>query len=404
MEHYQQAALLSLYALIPSDQNEEPVLMHAYIQFVAECPVAWDTELYGGKYKHVQDQPVSTFDPQSPIAHVSQLALATTTLHMFFPHRYPAQLYLKHIQRAIGAIRRRIRDERYLVDDLLHGISQLLLATVLSGDETAARAHLGAAEKLVDRRGGLYAIDPSTAQTLRYADMHLAVETIKPPKFLLPTDVTRTSTKRIQLDITDSQLQSLRHSLHATISHDLPLPLQQAANNLSTCVNELAHIYSTTPPPMEGLNWIATQCLRSLHKLLRFDATTTTHRDTQVTLIVWIQVFTILLSDAVIEVDIAGKTLLMTSKDALSQVSLRVSGAIAEWNNVVSYARKHSIKNELKQADDWLQLIEIVREMEAEQTIKMWPLMQRLLNLRFAYMSTGAKVRRPAAMVGIDVH
>ena len=94
----------------------------------------------------------------------------------------------------------------------------------------------------------------------------------------------------------------------------------------------------------------------------------------------------------------------MTSKDALSQVSLRVSGAIAEWNNVVSYARKHSIKNELKQADDWLQLIEIVREMEAEQTIKMWPLMQRLLNLRFAYMSTGAKVRRPAAIVGIDVH
>ena len=373
--------------------------MHAYVEFAAACPMAWDTELYGGRYKHVQDQTISTFDARSPIAHVAQLALATTTLHMFFPHLYPAQLYLKHIQRAIGTIRRHIRDDKYLIDDLLHGISQLFLATVLSGDETAARAHLGAAKQLLDQKGGFDRIDPSTTQTLRYGDMHLAVETLKPPTFLLPKDVSRTSNKCVLLDITDSQLQALRDSLYHTISDDLPFPLQQAANDLSTCVNELAHIYSTTPTPMEGLNWIATQCLRNLHKLLRFNATSTSHRDTQVTLIVWIQVFTILVSDAVIEVDIAGKTLLMTSRDTLSQVSPHVSRAIAEWNSVVSFARKHSIKNELKQADDWLQLIDIVREMEAEQTIKMWPLMQRLLNLRFAYMSTGAKVCRPAIMM-----
>ena len=120
---------------------------------------------------------IVTLHADNPVAQLGHRAMATATLHLFLPSTYPTQLQLKYLKLAIFEVQKRILKHNFEVADLLHGISQIFLASVLVGDEIPTRAHLKAAKEPVDQRGGLDATCVPKAQALKYGDLHLAVET-----------------------------------------------------------------------------------------------------------------------------------------------------------------------------------------------------------------------------------
>ena len=399
-------ALSRIHPLIPIKDSEDLVLMRLYVRFAANCPVAWESDLYSNKRAPgaMTDLDVSRMHLNSPVTKVAHLAMATATLHLFQPETFPFQLQLKYLQLAIVEVRKRIVKRSFEISDLLHGISQIFLASVLIGDEIAARAHLKAAKDLVDEKGGMQAVCPPTVHALQYGDLHLAVETVSAPVFMsIPSPELHYHANDISvIDPTVLRLTGkLRHSALRE-SLFLSQPLVRCLCNFAECAIALSDAWSDPPSRFDltKLNFIASNMMGVFSLLLKLSCSkktmlTTLQEDTRHTLVLWIQLLCFMGNSTVTHACVRDNTIEISSSVLSHHVSLSVRHGLMRWNHVVASSKRDPHGRDEKANDDLLELIHVVEDMEEQQCIRVAPLMLRLWELRRSYR--GAKLQGRAA-------
>lgn len=400
-------ALSRIHPSIPIKDSEDLVLMRSYVQFAANCPVAWESDLYNNKRGPgaMTDLDVYRMHTDSPVTKVAHLALATATLHLFQPETFPFQLQLKYLQLAIVEVRKRIVKRSFEVSDLLHGISQIFLASVLIGDEIAARAHLKAAKDLVDEQGGMHNVCPPTVHALQYGDLHLAVGTVSPPVFMaVPTAELHYHANDVS--VIDPMVLRLTADLRYSASREgqlLSQPLVQCLCNFAECAIALSDAWSDPPHKFDltKLDFIAKNMMGIFSLLLKVSCTkkkmlTRLQEDTRHTLVLWIQLLCFMGNSTVTHAGVRDNTIEISSSVLSHHVSLSVRHGLMQWNHIVANTKRDPRGRDDKADEDLLQLIHVVEDMEAQQTIRVAPLMLRLSELRGSYR--GARTPGGAAV------
>ena len=396
----------NLYALIPIKDSEDLLLMQTYLQFTAKFPVAWDSDLYPPKQNlgpaEMTDKDTLILHANSPVTRAAHLAMATATLHLFHPKIFPSQLQLKYLHLAIVKVRTLMFKRNFEVTDLLHAISKIFLASVLLGDEVAARAHLKAAKELVDQRGGLDAIYPPTARALKYGDLHLAVETVSPPIFLVTPDAEPPDRGDL-VGEADSAVLRLSQWIHKSAAYErrsVSEPLVRSYCNFAKCAVALAHAWSDGPGCIDlgKLGWIATTCLATFNVLLRMSSSktvilTAVQEDARHTLILWIQLLCYMGNDSVTKADVRSNTITISNNVLSHGLSPTVRYGLTQWNHIVSMAEICPHDHDNTAMEDLLQLIRVVSDMEADQPVRVGPLMMRLWKLKKDYRGMGLTPR-----------
>ena len=400
-------ALSRIHPLIPIKDSEDLVLMRSYVQFAANCPVAWESDLYNNKRGPgmMTDLDVYRMHTDNPVTKVAHLAMATATLHLFQPETFPFQLQLKYLQLAIVEVRKRIVKRSFEVSDLLHGISQIFLASVLIGDEIAARAHLKAAKDLVDEQGGMQNVCPPTVHALQYGDLHLAVETVSPPVFMaVPSPELHYHANDVS--VIDPMVLRLTADLRYSAlreSQFLSQPLVKCLCNFAECAIALSDAWSDPPSRFDltKLDFIATNMMGVFSLLLKMSCTkkkmlTRLQEDTRHTLVLWIQLLCFMGNSTVTHAGVRDNTIEISSSVLSHHVSLNVRHGLMQWNYIVANSKRGPRGRDNKADEDLLQLIHVVEDMEAQQTVRMAPLMLRLSELRRLYR--GARTPGAAAV------
>ena len=379
--------------IIPIKDSEGLLLVQSYIKACSSCPVAWDSETYidTSHSSDMTSMDVLRLHHDNPVTRMAHLAMATATLHLFQPNMFPSQLQFKYLQLAIAEVRARILKRNFQINDLLHGISQIFLATVLIGDVTAARAHLRAAKDLVIEQGGFDAIWPTTARSLKYGDFHLAVETISPPAFgALPVPPLRYVTE--DFSALDPVLTRLANEIRYSALNESRLLSDRLVQCLCTFVESavaLANIWTdiSFTSDLEKLNMISGNVVSVHNTLLDLSGPqrlllTTLQEDTLHTLVLWVLLFCFLANSTVVSVKVWDNTVEISNEVLLHPVSDSVRRGLKEWNGLISTARKNNRAQEGQGDEDLVKLTSVVSNMEAEQSVRLGPLMSRLVELR----------------------
>ena len=382
-----------IYPLISIHDDEGLVLMQSYVNFAAECPVAWEADLYSQKRgpAMMTNRDIYRMHLNTPVTRVAHLAMATATLHLFKPEVYPFQLQLKYLGLAIIEVRKRIVKRSFDVSDLLHGISQIFLASVLIGDEIAARAHLKAAKDLVEEQGGIDEICLPTAHALKYGDLHLAVETVSPPVFMAVSEP-ELHYPADGLSAIDPRVLYLTNELRYSAmkeQNSLSQPLVRCLCNFGECAVALAHAWSDPPHKFDlgKLDWIATNLMGVFNILLKMSCNkkqvlTTGQEDTRHTLVLWIQLLCCMGNGTVASTDVRSNTIEVSNSVLSHHLSLNVRHGLMRWNHIIATAKRDPRNREDKADEDLLELIHVLREMEAKHVVRIGPLMSRLWELR----------------------
>jgi Fungal Zn(2)-Cys(6) binuclear cluster domain len=401
------------FAMVTIKDSEDLFLMQMYVQFAAKCPVAWESDLYGPKQNispgEMTNKDIIALNRGNPVTRVGHLAMATATLHLFQPQTFPAQLQIKYLQLAIVEVRKRILKHDFDVTDLLHGISKIFLASVLIGDEVAARAHLKAAKELVDQRGGLDAICAPTAQALKYGDLHLAVETVSSPMFLIAPTAERHYDSDLLPKIDPSVLRLCKkiQNSAAQARHLISDALVLCYCNFVDCVIALMHALSEGPGRLDfgKLEYVGRNCLATCDILLRMsklkDPTlTAVQEDARHTLVLWIQLLSVIVNSWVTVTDVRSHTIVISKKVFSHGVSPAVRYGLKQWNHLVSSAKLDPQDREERATEDLLQLVQVVSNMEMSQPVRVGPLMSRVSELKQIYR--GIKLSPRAAVDAIQ--
>ena len=428
-----------LYTYLISSDHEGPQLVQCYLEIQGRCPMAWDSEIYRPK----ADNSASIVDKQEslmlfsttapgPVSTImtrrAHLVLVAAALRHFEPDKYPAQLYVRYQQMAVIEIRKRIFGQAFDIVDLLHGISKTFLAAVLHGADAAARAHLSAAQYLVAQRGGLDNIDAPTAAALRYGDFAYAVETLSPPVFSLAYDPPQYCPG--DTSIVDPVLLCLGNEVcHAAEASSLPCTLAESIRRVTMGAIFLVHSWVSSYPEridMNTLTWVASHIAITLRDLLKHQnsihiPTSNTNisashpqqlsyaqdpswgipmssstsftlppnqGDYVVTLVLWCQLMICSANECIVNVNMRELIPINnydypTSPIARSTLSKPVIHGLNIWNGLIREARTRTDDGyNRKEKDDWLQLFAVVEAMELSETVKVGPVMQRLLRLR----------------------
>jgi Fungal Zn(2)-Cys(6) binuclear cluster domain len=391
--------------IIPLRDAEDLMLMQTYLHFITECPVAWESTLFG-RENHVEmtSEEITKLHTDTPVTKVSHLAMATATLHLFQPNIFSVQLQFKYLQLAIVEIRKRVVKQAFEMDDLLHGVSQIFLAAVLIGDVVAAQAHLAAARELVHKKGGLDRVLLPTAQALEYGDLHLAVETISPPVFLTApypqvhypypcSSYSDTHVLKLCAEVRESA-EKHRHLLFK--------PLVRCFFTFAECAIVLAHAWSEGPGKVDlgKLEWIAANCMGAYNVLLRTGSPkiqlSKLQEDARHTLVLWIQLICFLGNSSIMRADVRGSTVAICNQVLQRNLSLAVRRGLKEWTEIVSAAKVALQDREDTASQDLWQLISVVRNMEVGQPVQVGPLMTRLWELKKDHR--GVKVSQRTAV------
>ena len=385
-----------MLAIFSIKDSEDLFLMSTYVQFAARCPVAWESDLYGQKHgpSGMTNQDIIGLHANSPVTRLAHLAMATATLHLFQPQIFSSQLQLKYLQLAIAEVRKRIIKHTYEMSDLLHGISQIFLASVLIGDDVAARAHLSAAKELVDQQGGIDACCTPTAQALKYGDLHLAVETVSPPVFLAVPDPEIHYDKGEIPDLDGTLLSRSKDVRISAILHreSLSESLVRCYCTFAECVVALCHAWQEGPGQLDlnKLDWIASNCLGIFNIVLRLGRAsgvvlTTVQEDSRHMFVLWIQLLCFLANSSISGVDVRSNTILISPKVLSRPISPAVRYGLTKWNLLVDSAKKDSRSRVDTTNEDIMQLIQVVEEMEAKHCVQMAPLMHKIWEIRAEY-------------------
>lgn len=395
-----------------STVDEPAVIMEAYLQLATSCPMAWDSVLYHSHQRNVTftvDDTGALWSPTNgtplpgPLRYHSYFALATSTLTLFEPSRYPIQLHLKYLHHAVAEMRQLIAHNSFGLEDLLHGISKTLLASVLQGDFESARAHLGAAAGLVNQQGGMQAIGGQVAATLRYADFQLAVESFRAPAF--PLNVDTSNRPEVDLSIVDPQLVHHAESIKlAAKSSTEPTVALLAIDRLLDGTLVLAHAFASsaeTRVNVQVLDWVASYTAETMYLLLsccvsvfqKSDPVLAAQRSQQSTdlndwnviLLMWAQLLVCFANETLGSASIRINTVPIlhhrnASSDAMRRsLSDPVQTGLQMWNECVFNARM-GWKEEL--VGDWVKLVEVVAEIEKSRAVQAVPFIRRLLAIR----------------------
>jgi hypothetical protein len=382
-------------SLIPNDEYEGTFLMQSYVRLASACPVAWESDLYGARVKPAEmtDLDIMKLHEQTPLTRVAHLAMATATLHLFQPEIFPDQLRFKYVMLAISEVRSRIGTRSFDVSDLLHGISQLFLASVLSGDETAARAHLSAAKQLVDQQGGIDRAYGPTQHLLRYGDFQLAIETVQPPVFL-GRKGPGGNCEMTNFEFIDPTILKLSKDLIQSAEEERDMisePVAQCFRDFANCTLALSQAWSASAQnfDLSRLDWIAGNCLGIFNVLLTFRSSKSpimlgVQETARHTLILWIQMLCLLANNTVTRVEIRSNTTTISTKNLPKFASPIVLKGLRKWNYLVSSAKNDTRVGVDSQYNFW-QLLEILRDMEAEEPVRVWPLMAKMWELKREY-------------------
>jgi hypothetical protein len=384
--------------------------MKHYLDFVSKSPMSWESELFRPDKPpaYVDETGVLIIKRESPssslpIRHRSYLALAASTLHLFEPRTFPAQVHLKYLQSAVIEIRKQISRDTFVLDDLLHSISRVFLAAVLQGEETSARSHLAAAIALVKLKHpvqGFNAIDPTVAAALKYGDLHLAIETIEPFTLALPfnpVDCDWRHYGRKQPSGGDNDLNKLTAMVvFSADSSNLPSVLKQAIRVFVNAILTLSTLWISTTPKRINVHDIShTGPAMAAPLLLTLNAQKQVghnpqHRALSLIITLWVQLLLCCVNsscfnDTPLKVSIKCNVVPVLGhhiqgKSAIEKregLSERVITGLDTWNDMVFEARKWE-----EQPNDWMRLVDVVAVMERGEVVRMAPCMWRLIELR----------------------
>jgi hypothetical protein len=396
-----------------SAANEPAVIMDAYLQLASDCPMAWDSALYHSRHHMtfmVNDagalwSPTTGGPLPGPLRYHAYFALATSALALFEPSKYPLQLHLKYLHFAVAEMRQLILHNSFGLDDLLHGISKTLLASVLQGDFDSARAHLGAAASIISQQGGMQIIDSQIGATLRYADFQLAVESLRAPAFPLVTDFE--SSLSLKLSLVDEELLDLADRLLADVeASDEPEFVSVAARKLVDGATVLAHGFATYTTHALGprdLHCVASCTAETIYMLLNHctsvlqkptlsfseaDPPPTPTPSTYewiIILLMWSQLLVCFANETITEVTIRMNTVpilrhdLNASKPIRASLRAVVREGLQAWNASIAHARKEWKKETI---GDWVRMVDVAAETETAQSVRFAPFMRRLLAIR----------------------
>ena len=392
---------------------EASTLMKCYVDYITGCPMSWEGELFQPKKPppFIDDTGtliIRTTDRLRPIRQRGHLALAAAALHLFEPSHYPPQLHIKYLQLAVVEIRKHISRSSFIIDDLVQGIAKVFLATTLHGDEVSARAHLSAAMHLVNQAGGLDAIPPAASAALRYGDLHLAVETVSPLTFALPFNFSELQySPQCPIDATLARLSQA--ILASTKSHNFPSMLHQAIRAFVSSALCLADMWSSTlpgPVTIAHLGSIGPRLAVPVALVLgaqrQLEATHAPSPPTakllpknndfafSVILVLWIQLLMCCANSSVFTVETGTLKVSVRSNvvPVLSQAG-KISSAkftslpghikqgLQVWNTAIYQSRKFpEVRN------DWVELVDVIEEMERGAPVEIAAFFRRLLELR----------------------
>lgn len=391
--------------------------MQAYLDWTTAAPMAWDTSLYQSRetalsFKvddaNILVSKMSHEAVPGPLRYHSYIALATSTLVLFEPNRYPIQLHLKYLHYAVVEMRKLIARNSFATEDLLHGISRTLLASVLQHDVPSARAHLGAAAGIVRQQGGIQTIDTQLAAILRYADFHLSMVTLRapafPPVFVIADDtndkfdslalvndhILMHSATKVRVDANSSQLPALVVlAIHRVLDGAIALA-RSFAKSVSKRVDD------------EELNWVASRMAETIYLMLG-PRTSVLQRDNTasativlpssegelddwtIVLILWLQLLICSANEPLGDVSIRRNILPLLPHDdpvanaTRASLSSPVRDGLQAWNERSTNARAARMKEAI---GDWLRLVDIVADMERDLAVHVAPFMRRLLAIR----------------------
>jgi hypothetical protein len=405
---------LRLFKTLPSGTGEPAVLMQDYVTQASNCPMSWDTALFlaprNSEIFTVDDtgaliSPQNKRDGIGPglLEYRSYIALAAATLHLFWPQKYPPQVFLKYLHNSVVEIRRQITQGAYSIEDLLHGITKTLLASVLLGDEESAKAHFTAVASLVEQQGGIDQVDTQIAALLRYADFHFAVEHLSAPAFPILIDLDDSLER--DLSKVDQQLVTLGQKLkkQAKNSSTISPMIALAFHRLVNSVIALAHAYATSTKPTVDflqLNWVASNVCETFYLILggrtssmeasaplltppNPSARDLDLNDHTAIMVLWLQVLLCCANETLMNPSLRYSVLTVqcgSSPASESWFSDRVRDGMTKWNAVVKAARDaHPADSDDR---NWPQLVHVPADMEQEQEVKVAPFMYRFLAIR----------------------
>lgn len=393
--------------------NEPAVIMDAYLQLASTCPMAWDSVLYQSRQRDITfavNDMGALWSPSidgpspGPLRYHAYFALATSALALLEPSRYPLQLHLKYLQTAVAEMRRLILQNSFSLEDLLHGISKTLLASVLQGDFDSARAHLVAAASIVTQQGGIHMIDGQIAATLRYADFQLAVESLRAPAFppVTPLD------GRVEIDtsLVDPEIVGHAAILRANAAaSNGPAVVLAAIEKLLDGAMVLAHGLATSKTKIlatRELHWIASHTADTIYMLLAHCTSvlqkhtlppgetgspgpTARTQEWVIILLMWSQLLICFLNETIGDVTIRTNTVPILHNDLPSANAIRtalsdsVRKGLQAWNDSISCARAEWREDVI---GHWVKLIDIAAETERARAVQFAPFMRRLLAIR----------------------
>lgn len=367
------------------------------------------------------------------------LAVATSSLSSFQPEKYSMQLHFRYLNAAVAEIRkfisRNLSDSE--LEELLHGIARILLASVMYHDVDPARAHLAAAVTVVSQIGGIDAIDSQVAAILRYCDLHLATVTLRGFTFPVSDPFNDEDNPPTQALTADPLLAELAMRVRSDAkAAALPKIIQTALRGLLDTAmaldNSLSH-----GSVLADLTSVSTRMITTVKGILQHRPSVLSNRDPRppagasnpyhlspmqrsgsgpefdledwtIVLIMWCQLIWACINAPLSPVNIRSNILPLLvipllphqqqrqqHQDAksvwLASLSPPVRDGLLVWNQRAVDAQRATTETELAAVKDWESLVDLVADMEMGFPARMAPVVRRLIVMCYAQASTGAQ-------------
>ena len=367
-------------------------LLQFYLEYTSLAPMAWDAAPFGRTRSKLDLDDANIVETciGNKFHFFTFFSLVTAIMEALGISEMAGRLGPFYSHQALAEMQQQLGQEEVNEEELLYGISRMSIAAVLRHDEFGARAHLRAAKHFVNKLGGFEVLSPINSQRIKYGDLHLAVETLSAPifemEFVQVANHIQRQTPDFALDkigeevlrVSEVQLPSLHRLLRRTIHH--------------AGILEGVWKYSTSPTP--SIEWLASQCSTTLHGLLSrsFQAESDiqlrkAREGTKTVLILWTLVLILFVKGTISDSTVRDS--MPTFKDTKLEAMRDfwapcVYDGLVKWNVVV---RSSPSQYGSKDRGTFFLLINVVRSMEIESTVRLGEFMKRLFELEGLYQA-----------------
>ena len=369
-------------------------LLQFYLGYTKLAPMAWDSEPYGPSRSHREPDEVSVVrkSMSNNLHFYTFLSLIAAIMETLGIGDYAGRGGPLYSQRALEEMQKQFRNDPVDEGELLYGISRMAIAAVLQGDEFGAQAHLRAAKYFVDKGGGFgAAVTPSIARRIKYADLHLAVETLSAPIFPLDFDPTGIPNKNHE---SDPQLEQLgQNALQLSRIHLAPC-LHEIVERTIQCAGIVESVWAQSNSTEARIDWLVSKPIATLTRLLSMNFQSEsnlpkrkTHEAAKMTVILWNLVLIFFIKGMVGDASVRDTMIKFNETKCEAMRDFWppcVYLGLIKWNAVV---QSSSFDVGAERRRPFLRLINVVRSMEVESLVRLGSLINRLYQLEGTYQT-----------------